>query len=75
MPPAETFWGTILGSIAVATILAFIGLYKVNVGSPKSQAHNPQHLFEILVVALTIGVVGGGVAGLVIFALMRAWNR
>lgn len=55
----------------VVTVVAFVGLYQANL-APNKRPLSAEESGGVFVAALVIGVVGGGVTGLVIFALMQA---
>jgi len=73
MPSPSVFFGTILGSMLIVGVVAFIGLYRAN----QNYYRDPLGIQEtggVLVVAIVIGVIFGGVLGLVGFAVAMSFR-
>jgi hypothetical protein len=72
--PVEAFYPTIVVSMVVLTIVAFIGLYRAN-QAPNKDPLSLQATGGVLVAALMVGVVGGGILGLLIWVISQSLGK
>jgi hypothetical protein len=69
MPPAQIFWTYILVSMASGTVLAFICFH---ITERRDVRNRLNFLYNSVLLALTVGVLGGGVLGFLIFLIVYA---
>jgi uncharacterized membrane protein YeaQ/YmgE (transglycosylase-associated protein family) len=65
----------IVGSMIVVFIVSLIGFFRIDDWTPVKGPPKPSQYPGLIFMALVLGVVGGGVAGLIVFAVLQVVGK